>query len=314
MKHLAPLVITFLALNAMAAVEVIYGPDNRQDVYQVANSLHRKLALSTAGMVSVSSFQKSSTPSFFDLAGIKTLESGQNICPNEAFSQQPTAATCSGFLVGPDTIVTAGHCYKSFATPDQVCRSFAWVFDLNMKSASHNPLRNIPATNIYLCKEIIQAELSATADFAVIKLDRPVVGREPLRFRTSGRISSSASLVVIGHPSGLPTKISPAGRVTKNNDPTRFSTTLDTFQGNSGSAVFDASSGMVEGILIQGKTDYIPSKQGDASSCLVVNKCDETGGNCLSGPDQGAVQWGEVVLRLDQVVPHIQRSLNKASR
>ncbi len=314
MKHLAPLLLSLLATNTFAAVEVIYGADNRQDVYQVTNSLHRRLALSTAGMVAASSFQKSSSPNVFDLAGIKTLERGQNICPTEAFSQQPTAATCSGFLVGPDTIVTAGHCYKSFATPEQVCRSFAWVFDLDMKSPSHNPLRNIPATNIYLCKEIIHAELSANADFAVIKLDRRVVGREPLRFRTSGRISSSASLVVIGHPSGLPTKISPAGRVTRNTDPTRFSTTLDTFHGNSGSAVFDAASGIVEGILIQGKTDYVPSRAGDSSSCLVVNKCDETGGNCISGPEQGAVQWGEVVLRLDQVLPHIQRSLNKASR
>jgi V8-like Glu-specific endopeptidase len=314
MKHLLALSSIFLALHADAGVNVIYGRDNRQDVYQVMNPLHRRLALSTAGMVSAASFQKSARPNVFDLKGVKTLERGQNICPTEAFAEQPTAATCSGFLVGPDTLITAGHCYKSFATPEQVCRSFVWVFDLDMKSPSHNPLRDIPVSNVYLCKEVVHAELSPTADFAVIKLDRPVVGREPLRFRTSGRVSSSTSLVVIGHPSGLPTKVSSAGRVTKNEDPTRFSTTLDTFHGNSGSAVFDANSGLVEGILIQGKTDYIPASQGDPSSCLVVNKCDENGGNCLSGTESGPIQWGEVVLRLDQVLPHIQRSLNKAMK
>lgn len=306
MKQLLALTsLTLLSFAAHAEIKVIYGKDNRQDVYQVTNAMHKNLAASTAGMINVAHFQKSSKQGFFDLRGTQTLERAQNICPSEAFSQQQVAPTCSGFLVSPDTIVTAGHCYKSFSTPEDVCKKFAWVFDYNMKSASHNPTRDIPIQNVYVCKKVVAAELSATADYAVIKLDRPVVGRAPLKIRTSGKISDKASLVVIGHPTGLPTKVSSAGRVTRNTDPTRFSTTLDTFHGNSGSAVFDAATGVVEGILIQGKNDYLPSKKGDASSCLVVNKCDDLGQNCAAGEEQGPIQWGEVVLRLNQVIPHI---------
>ncbi len=299
-----------ITINAQAGIDVIYGQDNRQDIYQVSNSLHLKLAKATAGMVSAAMFQRSSDRNFFNLKDVPTLERSQNICPSESFSQQATAAMCSGFLVGPDTLVTAGHCFKTFSTPEQVCKSFAWVFDLDMKSSSHNPTSKIPLSNIYLCKQVVAAELSNVADFAVIKLDRKVVGREPVKYRTSGKISNSTELVVIGHPSGLPTKVAPGGKVTKNIEPTRFSTTLDTFHGNSGSAVFDAKTGMVEGILIQGKTDYIVSNKNDPKSCMVLNKCDENGNNCMNGVEAGPIQWGEVVLRLDQVLPAIQKSLN----
>jgi V8-like Glu-specific endopeptidase len=310
MKKILAMTSLIITLNAQAGIDVIYGKDNRQDVYQVSNSLHLTLAKSTAGMVQTAMFQRTSDKNFFSLKEVPTLERSQNICANETFSQQPTAAMCSGFLVGPDTLVTAGHCYKSFATPEQVCKSFAWVFDLDMKSSSHNPTSMIPVSNIYLCKQVIAAELSDKADFAVIKLDRKVVGRAPLKFRTSGKVSNSTELVVIGHPSGLPTKIAPGGKVTKNVDPTRFSTTLDTFHGNSGSAVFDARTGMIEGILIQGKTDYVSSNKNDPKSCMVLNKCDENGNNCLSGVEAGPIQWGEVVLRIDQVLPSIKKGLN----
>lgn len=309
MKKVLALTTLALATNAIAEINVIYGKDNRQDIYQVSDALHKKLAKSTAAMIPVQAFAKSSKQGFFDLKNIPTLERGQNVCAGENFSQQPIAASCSGFLVGPDTLVTAGHCYKSMATPEQVCKSFAWVFGYEKASSSQDPTRDIPISNVYVCKKVVDAQLSPTADFAVIKLDRPVVGREPLKFRTSGKISNTASLVVIGHPTGLPSKVSPAGKVTRNVDPTRFSTTLDTFHGNSGSAVFDAKTGIVEGVLIQGKNDYQPSKKDDPKSCLVVNKCDDNGNNCSAGPEQGPVQWGEVVLRIDQVTKSINTSL-----
>jgi V8-like Glu-specific endopeptidase len=308
MKSFLAFTILVIGSSAYAAGNVVYGRDNRQDIYQVTNALHKKLAASTAAMIPTGIFQKATRQGFFDLQS-RSLERTMNVCPSESFAQQPNPAICSGFLVGPDTLVTAGHCFVARSTAEEACKNFAWVFDFNMKSASSNPLRDIPISNIYLCKQVIQAQLSASSDFSVIKLDRPVIGRDPLKYRTSGRVSMASELVVIGHPTGLPTKVSPGGKVTKNDDPTRFSTTLDTFQGNSGSAVFDASSGLVEGILIQGKNDYIPSKQSDPRSCLVVNKCDDNGSSCAGGDDPGAVQWGEVVLRLNQVLPHIQRAL-----
>ncbi len=309
MKILLALSTLALASQAFAGIDVIYGKDNRQDVYQVSDALHKKLAKSTAGMIPIKAFAKSSKQGFFDLKNIPSLERAENICPTENFAQQPIAAMCSGFLVGPDTLVTAGHCFKSFSTPEQVCKDFAWVFGFEKGSASQDPTKDIAISNVYLCKKVVDAQLSPNADFAVIKLDRPVVGREALKIRTSGKIANSASLVVIGHPTGLPTKVSPAGKVTRNVDSTRFSTTLDTFHGNSGSAVFDAKTGIVEGVLIQGKNDYTPSKKDDQKSCQVVNKCDDNGNNCTAGAEVGPVQWGEVVLRIDQVTKSINTAL-----
>jgi V8-like Glu-specific endopeptidase len=311
MKQLITLAtLALFTFNAYAEIKVIYGKDNRKDLYQVRNALHQKLAMSTAGMIDIGHFQKSSRDGFFDLHSTPTLELGQNICPSEAFAQQTIAPTCSGFLVGPDTLVTAGHCYKSFDTPQNVCRDFAWVFEYDMKSATHNPNKDIPITNVYLCKKVMTAVLNEWSDYAVIKLDRPVLGREALKFRTSGKISDSASLMVIGHPTGLPTKVSDGGKVTHNAEPTTFSTTLDTFHGNSGSAVFDAKTGLVEGILIQGKSDYMPSDTKDPLSCLVVNKCDDSGANCSAGEEDGPVAWGEVVLRTQNIASAITRAIN----
>lgn len=292
-----------------ARVEVIYGEDNRKDVYQVSDASHLKLARSTAGMIRLDKFAKTAVQGVFDLQSVETLEIGQNICPSEKFAQQVAAPVCSGFLVGPDTLVTAGHCYKSFATPEAVCRSFAWVFDYNQSSESSDPSKGVQAKNVYLCKQVVAAKLDATLDYAVIKLNRKVTDREPLKFRSTGTIANAANLVVIGHPSGLPLKISNGGKVLRNVEATTFATNLDTFHGNSGSAVFDASTGMIEGILIQGKNDYQPSKSDDSNSCMVVNQCEENGNNCSAGLDHGPVAHGEVVLRISTAASDIATAL-----
>ena len=47
---------------------------------------------------------------------------------------------------------------------------------------------------------------------------------------------------------------------------------LDTYGGNSGSAVFNAKTGLVEGILVRGEQDYV--QKGD---CRVSNVCPADG-------------------------------------
>ena len=51
-----------------------------------------------------------------------------------------------------------------------------------------------------------------------------------------------------------------------------FVANLDTYGGNSGSAVFNATSGKVEGILVRGENDYVWR-----GSCRVSNKCPADG-------------------------------------
>ena len=307
-------IVTFVAtlvmtISAYAGPNVIYGKDDRKDVYQTTNALHLTLAKSSAGMIKKSMFINSLMANAFDLKETVTLERAENVCTTEKFSQQPLAPICSGFLIGPDTLVTAGHCYNTFDRPENVCRDFAWVFDYDMKSASHDPTKKISIANIYNCKSVASVQRDNLFDFAIIKLDRKVVGRTPLKFRTTGKLADSASLVVIGHPTGLPTKISANGKVTFNSELTRFSTTLDTFHGNSGSAVFDATTGQVEGILIMGKNDYRPSLLSNPESCQVANICDESAKNCSAGTESGTIAHGEVVLRIEKINAQITKAL-----
>jgi V8-like Glu-specific endopeptidase len=293
----------------LAASQVVYEEDNRKDIYEVTNHLHLELAKSTAGMIHVDNFSNTKTKNVFDLDDVSTLETSQNVCPSEKFSEQIVGPVCSGFLVGPDTIVTAGHCYKSFDHPSSVCAKFAWVFDYDMTSEKHDPSKNISFENIYLCKQVIAVKLDNNLDYAVIKLDRKVENRKPLQFRKFEKVQAEKNLVVIGHPSGLPTKVSDGARVTNNSQENKFSANLDSFQGNSGSAVFDSETGLVEGILIQGKTDYHPSIPGRPGSCKVVNQCDAKGNNCSAGNEQGPLAFGEVVLRITTAVSDIEKSL-----
>jgi hypothetical protein len=146
-------------------------------------------------------------------------------------------------------------------------------------------------------------------DYAVIKLDRPVVGRVPLKIRKAGLIANGQRLIVIGNPSGLPTKVTD-GNVIRTDHPSYFGTNLDTFHGNSGSAVINATTGEVEGILVRGKTDYVPSIRSNPLSCLVVNKCDINGKNCTNGPSLRDPD-SEHVTRISLILPYAPRLLRR---
>ena len=145
----------------------------------------------------------------------------------------------------------------------------------------------------YTCGETITAVWNKNNDFGLIKLDRKVKGRSPLKVRTTGKIKDDTSLVVIGNPDGLPTKISAGGTVLVNTDKNRFETSLDTFHGNSGSAVLDLKTGMVEGILVNGNSDYKLSAN-TREFCAEVNRCPMRG--CSDD-----VQTGEGVTRITEV-------------
>lgn len=263
--------------------QTVYGDDDRQDVYACTNPLMKKLARSTAGQIPVGNLVQ-----LGDLYTIKAptmVEKG--LCKSERFSNQLQATDCSGFLVGPDILVTAGHCVLDISE----CSSFRWIFDYANETEERSQFI-LNKDQVFHCTEILDRQLEGSGgkiDYAVVKLDRPVPGREPLKYRTSGMIDDNASLTVIGHPSGTPTKITPNAAMRKNVEPAYFVTNADTFGGNSGSAVINSETGLVEGILVRGDRDYYKSPDED---CDIVNKND---------PDSGI---GEEVTRIT-IVPYL---------
>lgn len=253
--------VSAFSLTASADPKIIYGDDNRVDVYASTNPEFVKLSKSTAAMISNSKMSKSILGLNFKLDPA-TLTQKMRACSDERFASQPAVARCSGFLISDKLLVTAGHCMrKPFLDPKtgkmvDDCKNNSWVFDYKMDSETEINL-NKSASTVYKCNKIISRELNDQTlnDYALIELDRAVTDREPLKFRKRGKIKSGSEIVVIGHPSGLPTKITDDAQV-KDLKKNYFTANLDTYGGNSGSAVFNVSTGEVEGILVRGDTDY----------------------------------------------------------
>lgn len=241
--------------------KVVYGEDNRVEVFKASYRM-KQLASSTAGMIKSSQLIKTKNGAILPPF---TLKESVGVCSSERFEGQPAPFQCSGFLVGPDLLVTAGHCVSD----QQRCSVVSWVFDFKISPNSLKAPVMMKNANIYRCKEVVEAKYEGLADYSLIKLDRPVIGRSPLITRTNGKIKLGTKIAVIGHPSGLPTKVAEGAKVVRNDSSEYFQANLDTFGGNSGSAVFDSGSGTVEGILVRGAKDYESS---DDDGCEVVHK------------------------------------------
>ena len=264
-----------LTSTAMAfGPKVVYGIDNRQEVAEYPDLRFREMALSVAGKVRKFKLRSSRFgENFVDFPHV-ALSYSQNVCSKERFAEQFTLPHCSGFLIAPDLMMTAGHC----VTNQDDCDSSSWVFDYLPQTDY------LEKKNIYNCARIVQQEVSTSLfkmrDYAIIQLDRKVSAeRKPLKLRLEGKAHIGTPLVVIGHPTGLPLKITDNAKIRSFNWvelllPIRsiarkrsyFISDLDTFAGNSGSPVFNQNTGVVEGILVQGATDYVnaPGEQ-----CLI---------------------------------------------
>ena len=239
--------------------KVIYGDDNRSDVYATSRDDYKELADSTVAMLPT--WYMSEEGANYKLK-TQTLGTDRNLCQEEKFYSQPTVAKCSGFLVGEDLVATAAHCIN-VAT----CPSNAFVFGFKMKSANES-ITEIPKDEVYKCKEIVKIQLTNMQDYALVRLERPVRGHKPLAL-SEQPAQFNDEIFVIGHPSGLPTKISDNAKVRKLENG-YFVANLDTFGGNSGSAVFDTKTNKVLGILVRGETDY---EVDSSRKCQKSKKC-----------------------------------------
>ncbi len=242
------------------APRVIYGDDNRVDVYQVERTDIRDVADSTVALIQTKSLSKIEN----DFVKARTTEFGASfdLCADEMFYEQPTAAFCSGFLVGEDLIATAGHCIRSTD-----CKKTAFVFGFKMENTG-SVLDTFPPDEVYNCKEVVARELTNNQDYALVRLDRPVRGHRVLNLQQNP-VEPGDALFVVGHPSGLPTKVADGATVRSQNSG-YFKANTDTYGGNSGSAVFNARTNEVVGILVRGETDFIYDGN---KNCYRSKKC-----------------------------------------
>ena len=255
-----------LAKLAQDRQRVIYGVDNRKDLYQVHSSKVTNAAKAVAALVKAADLVRQSDGSY--TLATELFREAYQLCGSEPFVTQPIGCFCSGFLVAPDIVATAGHCVKSQAD----LTGIRFVFGFRMIDAD-SARTNFSANDVYSGKTLIGRQLASDGtDWALVRLDRAVVGRKPVKLRTTRKIGNTQSLFVVGHPCGLPQKYAPGARVRDNTPVPFFVANLDTYGGNSGSPVFNASSGTVEGILVRGENDFVSN-----GTCYVSLVCPSTG-------------------------------------
>lgn len=244
--------------------KVIYGSDNRLDVYEVARADVRELADSTVALIATGSMSLKQSGSY--VISSQMYGAAYGLCRDEAFYSQPSVANCSGFLVGEDLIATAGHCIDK-----RTCADYKFVFGFAMINES-TAQTEIPQEEVYSCKEVLAHKLNNQVDYALVRVDRPVRGHRPLKLQQTPAVVGQ-ELVVIGHPAGIPTKVADGASVRSLRNG-YYVANLDTYGGNSGSAVFNAHTHEVTGILVRGDSDFAYDR---ANKCNRSNLCSDKG-------------------------------------
>ena len=114
--------------------KAIYGVDDRLDIVNVGDADIQHAADSVAAL-----FHAPDVTSNHDgTSSLRVLPFGSvfHLCQSERYQTQPVGAFCTGFLVGPDLIATAGHCAKAIDVRDRRC-----VFGYRMLDDDHAQTR-----------------------------------------------------------------------------------------------------------------------------------------------------------------------------
>ena len=275
--------LLFLSLSSQAA---IFGNDDRSVLKP--SSPFQPWARATAIAVL-------STNVSINQSGTIDLDTDvlDQMCKSEPLVSGPSLSySCTGFLIAPDLLVTAGHCVYAVNNTTQTmenetgkaCEAFSWLFDFQEDAAGKLKTKGIHPDQMYKCKRIIYAanrEGKPFDDYALIQLARPVKGRAP--YQINAGALNPKELRMIGFPFGTSMKLTRGGSVLLNN-PARqsFITNLDAFEGNSGSPVFNEKNQVV-GILVGG-TPSLNTTPDERLQCERLNRCNQQGKNCLA-PD-----------------------------
>lgn len=250
------------------APQMIYGPDDRVDLYQLKDKKILQLAASTVLIIKAEDLVKQKDGTYT----LKTVPLNKRlnikICKGQPFVDQPTAGFCTGFFITPSCIATAGHCVKGKEITD-----LRFVIGVQMLDAK-TPVTKFRSNQIFQGVQLIRTrmwenlsgEKPDEADYAIVQvksLDGKTLGN-PLPI-SSLSVFPEDSVFVIGHPSYLPTKFAPNSIVRDNSRKCFFIANLDVLGGNSGSPVFDLTNTVV-GIYVSGDDDWEITPEG----CWIV--------------------------------------------
>src|SRR4029077_7415432 len=143
--------------------KTIYDHDRRLDYPEFAsNGDYARVAESVAAFIS---------PDQYHIDGkelritAKSLSATRSVCSDQPYSGQPAASFCTGFVVGPDVVATAGHCIKDNWKSSRI------VFGYRM--LQNGSLSSISTTNVYAPTLILAQKVEGGGeDYAMLRVDR----------------------------------------------------------------------------------------------------------------------------------------------
>lgn len=255
----------------------IFAADDRKEPYEVPGI--SELTPAVAMMQGSNFFLYNSAQNTYDLDFPLATDYYANVplCTDERFSEQRQGFIgCTGFLVADDIVVTAGHCMIFSHSPlpkivvendtTSMCASFSWLFGFERSKSAPESITGISPDNVYRCEKVLYAELfgyplddkgemllpvdpALGQDFAIVKLDRKVIGRKPLKL-SAAPIGVMEPLSTIGYPMGLPMKYTGSAKALNVSFSDYIVSDLDVIGGNSGGPLLN-SAGEVVGVIVR---------------------------------------------------------------
>ena len=308
----------------------IYGNDDRKDIYEVRDQAILDDANSVVAIMGVLQPNTSLSELPID-AQLKVVDLkdgtriplvafndfikskyGQSLCSDQPFQDQLVYArlsASSGFLVAPDIVATAAHCvYKEIDRSEGILgeqkdlQKLRFIFGFQMGNGSILPVSE--NLEVYEASHVIDRVYNTSIkggkniDWALVKLKKPVTNHPIVSVRHNGKIVNNQPVHVIGHPIGLPLKYAGNAKVWNNESASDFATNLDVFGGNSGSPVFNATTHVVEAILVSGPE-------------LEFEKDEERGGCLISAkrPDEEAAKSGSGCTRTTEFAAALRKAV-----
>lgn len=228
-----------------------------------------------------------------------SLQVKENICSDQRFAEEISPASCSGFLVAPDIVMTSAHClipkdtsfisriwHRIFNNNPQAqnriykrrimnkCKNRSWVFNFNDRNneliaEGTLVLHKIENQFVAKCQDLVYYQRAAknNQDFVLIKLNKKIPAKY---FQFSNQPTRDPEDIwMIGHPLGISAKISPAHDFLLSDSEKFYRIAIDSFRGNSGSPLVDKKM-KVLGILTGGGKDLVFNK---SRGCYDYYKC-----------------------------------------
>ncbi|MEE3080208.1 MAG: serine protease [Bdellovibrionota bacterium] len=301
----------------MCTNAIIYGENDMTKVSDAASSM-QEVSESVAGMIHSARFSVNFNNQNSDNQSYRVMitpieqfirdKKNMKMCNNQ-INRLGSAFSCTGFLVGKDLLMTAGHCLtpnNDFNSTKYRCQRYEWVFGLEKEENFYQGL-TIKSENRFRCKEVLAFENSGPTDYALIKLDREVPGRKPLKMKSALSMEAEDILYTVGFPYGSPMKISRNGKFNEIiENSSLFKTKLDTFPSFSGAPVIDQRTHEVVGIHINGLSEPLEV----VGNCLDFSKKCENEGDCGSSQAQRLDSISELSNYIDTGFQALNSSCN----